>query len=219
MIEIMEKETISVNDTAYWDRYYKTGACSAEPSPFARYVAERLESGRKLVELGCGNGRDAIFFAQMGQKVTAIDLSNQAIAALQARRIANVRFILGSFVENEVHQPEAYDYAYSRFTLHAIDQNQASLLFENVYRGLRPGGKFFIEVRSVHDPICGLGEPAGPNAWIYNDHYRRFIVLDELTKELAEHGFMVEYAEENNGFAPYGNDDPPVIRVIAGKTG
>ncbi len=211
------KKVTSINDTAYWDRYYKTGSCSTEPSPFARYVAERLELGRKLIELGCGNGRDAVFFAQMGMDVTAIDLSEQAIAALQARGIANARFVLGSFVESEVHQPGAYDYAYSRFTLHAIDQDQASLLFNNVYRGLRPCGKLFIEVRSIHDPICGLGEPAGPNAWIYNDHYRRFVVLEELTAELVQHGFTVEYAKESTGFAPYGDDDPPVIRIIAGK--
>lgn len=217
MIEAIGKAVRSVNDTAYWDRYYETGACSTEPSPFARYVAEQIEPGRELIELGCGNGRDAVFFAQMGLDVTAIDLSKQAIAALRTRGIANARFVLGSFVENEVHQPEAYDYAYSRFTLHAITQDQASLLFDNVYRGLRPGGKLFIEVRSVHDSICGLGEPAGANAWIYNGHYRRFVVLEELAEELARHGFTVEYVTERTGFAPYGDDDPPVIRAIARK--
>ena len=35
--------------------------------------------------------------------------------------------------------------------------------------------------------------------------------------ELERNGFLVEYAEEQRGFAPYGNDDPPVIRVVAVK--
>lgn len=208
---------MSVNDTAYWDRYYKTGICSTEPSLFARYVVQQMEPGRKLIELGCGNGRDAVYFSQKGMKVTAIDLSAQAITTLLEQEIENVCFVLGSFVENEVHKTNSYDYAYSRFTLHAIDEEQENLLLDNVYKGLQPGGKFFIEVRSIHDPIYGLGEPAGLSAWIYNDHYRRFAVLERLTEKLTVHGFRVEYAKEDTGFAPDGDDDPPVIRIIAGK--
>ena len=47
--------------------------------------------------------------------------------------------------------------------------------------------------------------------------YRRFIVMDELVASLEKRGFRVEYAQERIGFAPYGNDDPPVIRIVAMK--
>ena len=46
---------------------------------------------------------------------------------------------------------------------------------------------------------------------------RRFIVLEERKAELQEYGFQIEYAQEQTGFAPYGNDDPPVIRIVACK--
>ena len=42
-------------------------------------------------------------------------------------------------------------------------------------------------------------------------------MLDELTEALRQAGFRIEYAREQTGFAPYGNDDPPVIRVVAAK--
>ena len=42
-------------------------------------------------------------------------------------------------------------------------------------------------------------------------------LLDELTEALRQAGFRIEYAREQTGFAPYGNDDPPVIRVVAVK--
>ena len=32
-------------------------------------------------------------------------------------------------------------------------------------------------------------------------------------ESLQDVGFHVEYAQERTGFAPYGNDDPPVIRI------
>ena len=206
-----------VDNSAYWNQYYKNRVCSQEPSPFAQYVATLVEPGKRMVELGCGNGRDAVFFAGRELQVTALDMSREAIAQLRSRNIANAEFLCGDFVNSNVHQPDSYDYAYSRFTIHSINRNQEQVLLNNLFRGLRPNGKLFIEVRGVNDPLFGKGRQVERNAYFYDNHYRRFIVLDELVESLEQRGFRVEYAQERTGFAPYGNDDPPVIRVVAAK--
>ncbi len=207
----------TVDNTVYWNQYYKNGVCTQEPSPFARYVATLVEPGKRMVELGCGNGRDAVFFAAQGLHITALDMSQEAIAQLQSRNISNTEFLCGDFVNSSVHQAESYDYAYSRFTIHSINRNQEQVLLNNLFRGLRIGGKLFIEVRGVNDPLFGKGKQVERNAFFYDNHYRRFIVLDELAEALERRGFRVEYAQERTGFAPYGNDDPPVIRIVAAK--
>ena len=120
-------------------------------------------------------------------------------------------------MNSEIHRPGSYDYCYSRFTLHAINKNQEGVLLGKVFEGLRPGGKLFIEVRSIHDPLYGKGQEVERNAYFYDNHYRRFAVLEELVNALETHGFRVEYAKESTGFAPYVNDDPPVIRLVAVK--
>ena len=91
------------------------------------------------------------------------------------------------------------------------------MLLQTMFRALKQGGKFFIEVRSVNDPLYGKGKAVERNAFFYDNHYRRFIVRDELVGSLEKRGFRVEYAKEQTGFAPYGNDDPPVIRIVAVK--
>ncbi len=174
-----------------------------------------MEPGRTLVDLGCGNGRDALYFASLGLSVIAIDLSDTAIQTLRERGGDNPRFLCGDFINAPIHRPASYDYAYSRFTIHAINQQQERMLLLAMHRAIKPGGKFFIEVRGVHDPLYGRGQPQEKNAFFYNNHYRRFIVMEELTASLQEAGFRVEYAQERTGFAPYGNDDPPVIRIVA----
>ncbi len=209
----------TVDNSAYWNQYYKNRVCPEEPSAFARYVSTLVEPGKRMVELGCGNGRDAVFFAARGLDVTAVDMSREAVDQLRSRRIANAAFLCGDFVNSEIHRPESYDYAYSRFTIHSINRGQEQVLLNNLFRGLRPGGKLFIEVRGVNDPLFGKGKQVERNAYFYDNHYRRFIVLDELTDSLEQRGFRVEYAQERTGFAPYGNDDPPVIRVVAAKPG
>ena len=206
-----------IDNTEYWNRYYQNKVCSTLPSPFAQYVSTLVEPGKTLVDLGCGNGRDAIYFAGQGLNVVGMDLSASAIEMLQAQNIPNARFVCGDFISDPTHTPGCYDYAYSRFTIHAINPKQETMLLQAMYQALKPGGKFFIEVRSVHDPIYGKGQPVERNAFFYDNHYRRFIVLGELTHSLEQCGFRVEYAREQTGFAPYGNDDPPVIRIVAAK--
>lgn len=207
----------TVDNTAYWDQYYKNGVCTQDPSPFAQYVGTLVEPGKHLVELGCGNGRDAVYFASQGLRVTALDTSREAISQLNSRNVPNAEFVCGDFVNSPLHQPSSYDYAYSRFTLHAVNRNQEQVLLSNLFRGLRPNGRLFIEVRGVNDPLFGKGRQVERNAFFYDDHYRRFLVLDELVESLEQWGFRVEYAQERTGFAPYGNDDPPVIRIVAIK--
>ena len=206
-----------VDNSDYWNQYYRNDVCSRQPSPFAQYVATLVEPGRRLVELGCGNGRGAVYLAAQGLQVTALDLSSVTIEHLQAQGIANAEFICEDFVNSDIHRPGSYDYAYSRFTIHSINKNQEQLLLQRVYGGLRPGGKLFIEVRSVKDPLFGKGRQLEHNAFFYDNHYRRFIVLEELVAELESCGFLVEYAKDSTGFAPYGNEDPSVIRVVASR--
>lgn len=206
-----------IDNTEYWNRYYQNKVCSTQPSPFAQYVATLVEPGKTLVDLGCGNGRDTCYFAGLGLNVVGMDLSASAIAMLQEQNVPNAQFLCGDFISHPVHTPDCYDYAYSRFTIHAINPKQETMLLQAMHQALKPGGKFFIEVRSVHDPLYGKGQPVERNAFFYDNHYRRFIVLSELTHSLEQCGFRVEYAREQTGFAPYGNDDPPVIRIVAAK--
>lgn len=206
-----------IDNTDYWNQYYQNKICSTEPSPFAKYVSTLVDAGKTMVDLGCGNGRDTIYFAGRGMKMTAIDLSDSAISILKQQSIPNTEFICADFVNQPDPHGNGYDYAYSRFTIHSINQTQERVLLRSIFGALRHGGKFFVEVRSIHDPLFGRGEALERNAFFYDNHYRRFIVLDELKTGLQEFGFQIEYAQEKTGFAPYGNDDPPVIRIVAKK--
>jgi bifunctional enzyme CysN/CysC len=46
----------------HWQTFYNTTTGSLSPSPYATTVASKLTSRSKILEVGCGNGRDASFF-------------------------------------------------------------------------------------------------------------------------------------------------------------
>lgn len=205
-------------DFTYWNNYYNKNLAPKEPSLFAKEVLSKLEKDKKLIELGCGNGRDSIYFADNGINVTAIDQCETSIENLRkSTNKETLKFYSDNFIDSNLLKKNKYDYVYSRFTMHSISEIQQEESLINAYKSLNDNGVLFIEVRSIKDNIFGMGVEVERNAYIYNDHYRRFIVKEEILDKLIEIGFKIKFADENNGYAKYKNDDPVVIRVIAEK--
>lgn len=208
-------------DTVYWDDYYKANKATTNVSLFAQSIFEKYLAGKtgKVLELGCGNGRDSRFFLSKGYDVTAIDASRNAIAELQKEFVGEEKaaFFCGDFVNEKSIYIERYDFCYSRFSIHAIDEKQEDVLIKNVFSAMTAGGYFFIETRSVHDELYGKGRKAGEDAFFHDGHYRRFIRKEKLREKLEKNGFVIVKLDEDRGFAPYGEEDPIIIRCIAKK--
>ena len=203
-------------DTQYWNDFYKTNKPETMgESLFAQYAMKWLKPGNTIVDMGCGNGRDSLFFARNQMQVLGVDASSTVIELLNKLQQSNANFVCGDFITDNRIYCNHYDCIYSRFTLHAISQDQQTSFLHNVFNVLNNGGLFMVEVRGVHDSKFGLGEIVSRNAYILDGHYRRFIVMEEILQELISVGFSIKYAEENIDFAPYGSENPEVIRIIA----
>lgn len=206
----------------HWDTFYSVPHPDLQaPSSFARECLNRIAPDSVLFELGCGNGRDALFFARHGLQVIACDQSPVAIALLEeaAGRTNHFSYI-PRFLNTEFRHlgdhPQV-DVVYSRFTLHAVEAGEADYALGWAATTLKPGGALFIEARSVNGSLYGLGQPAGRDAFIHDGHFRRFIRLEELSQRLQDLGFIITDSVEGQGLAVHGDDDPVVIRIYAEK--
>ncbi|MDT8340395.1 MAG: adenylyl-sulfate kinase [Longimicrobiales bacterium] len=207
----------------YWSDYYRNSDTTCTPSPFAEFFLDQIQSVdnpggmSRLLEIGCGNGRDARFFAENGLEVVALDKSCTAIE--QCKREIQHRSL--SFFCGETHQVSKiisgrYHYVYSRFSLHAMPDIEEARALESAFGLLEPNGHIYIECRSINDPLARRGEVLSPTERI-DGHYRRFIDLTSLQERLKRIGFHVVSSQESRGLAPYGDEDPVVIRVVARK--
>ena len=88
--------------TVTYDKYYQTENLFGEPYPeLIEFFAEYPYKG-KLLDLGCGQGRDAIALARLGYSVTGIDNSKVGIQQMnqigQVEKVANFRRQAGQLV-------------------------------------------------------------------------------------------------------------------------
>lgn len=86
-----------------WDERYRTGSYKPReyPSPLLEQFIDWLPQGRAL-DLATGNGRNALFLAQHGYEVDAIDVSEEALSIAQKR--ANERSTEVNWIQADYEQ-------------------------------------------------------------------------------------------------------------------
>lgn len=194
----------------YWNQFYD-GASPMSPTPFAQYAAQFwFPEPTDVLELGCGNGRDATWFASRGHAVVGVDLSGSAIEAC-CRQQSAAAFQQGDF--SNLHLGRQFSVIYSRFTLHSVDDRTEAQTLETVRKHLKPGGRFVIEARTIYDDLCGRGTRVSDREWIYENHYRRFLDPVDLLSRVKAAGFAPEFILMTRGLALWKDQDPVVIRL------
>lgn len=197
-----------MNEQQYWNSFYsKQNIEIKNPSTFAIFMKDYISKNDKVLELGCGNGRDTLYLKDYCSEILAIDSSEETINNLLNLKLQNNNFkcLDVSSIEKIEYLPSI---VYSRFFLHSIDENSEKILFN--WLGKLPAETMFcLECRSDKD--IELPKHFG------NTHYRRGINLENLVFSLKNIGYDIIFFTESNGLALYKDEDPIVIRLISRK--
>jgi ubiquinone/menaquinone biosynthesis C-methylase UbiE len=161
-------------------------------------VKRRVE---RVLDLGCGNGRHAMYFARQGFKAAGIDVSEQAIewAKDWARREnLEIGFRVGN-IENLPFADESFDVVVSHGVLDHVPMETAKRAATEVKRVLRSHGLFYCDLRSTEDFEYGVGEQSGPNTFVVSEGYEQGLVQHFFsraeTEDLFDGLFRILYSE------------------------
>ncbi len=150
-------------DRAEWNRRYDTAEMlwSPEPNRFLVTETEDMAPGRAL-DLGSGEGRNAVWLAERGWEVTAVDFSDVGLA--KGRRLAQSRSVEVAWVLADLleYQPPArgYDLVIVLYLhLSATDRNR---VHEAAARALRSGGTLLVVGHDRSNLAHGHGGPQDP---------------------------------------------------------
>lgn len=203
----------------YWNEYYAGVSETSPPdvpSQFAAFLLTELRGKTtKIVDFGCGNGRDSLFFARHGYSVIGVDASEAAIDFCRKKCVPNSEFVCASVDEEGLAEKLASQVGvmqdgvtvYARFFVHAIDEATQAAFLSLCRELIGSTGRVALEFRTDRDQNQNKVTP---------EHYRRFVSPVRFMHCAATAGFNVDYFVEGFGFAKFRNDDAHVARFILG---
>tara|TARA_R110002020_G_scaffold396236_2_gene606234 strand:+ start:1892 stop:2506 length:615 start_codon:yes stop_codon:yes gene_type:complete len=202
-----------MSDKKYWNSFYKEKTYSAEdthlsdPSSFAIFSKDFLCKDDRVLDVGCGNGRDSLYLKDYCQSLVGIDNSSTSISFLKGYETnnSNLSFVLCDV--GDIHTLDNPTVVYTRFFLHSINLDQQTHLFTWLEK-LDSNTKLMLECRSDKD----VG-----TRYFKDPHYRRLINYDKLVEEVKNLGYSIDYSLESTGLSPYKEEDPFLIRLRATK--
>lgn len=194
---------------SYWEDFYKTNHSPIlfTPSSFAKECLQDLItlygnklSNTTLLDIGCGNGRDATLFADYCN-VVACDFSTTALSTIEHKNISKT---LIDFTTPNWEQTIAnkYDVCYCRFLLHALDYKYHNNILKFIFSNC---DNFFIECRSSKKIVN--------NYYFGNDHPRWLVDANNIIDILQPYENIHYSLQDTNNLSAYYNENPFVIRL------
>jgi SAM-dependent methyltransferase len=182
-----------------WEQYYSSlkqlPKRLRKPVPF---LAETLPifkqfNVKRVLDLGCGAGRNSIYLAKKGFDVIGVDVSKSALRFAnnwaEEERLSNATFTLGTMV-NIPFDDYLFDAVVRVSVIHHGVKEYIMRTIAEINRILRRKGVFIANIASVRDPRYGDGEKVEENT------FQILEAFEEYRFEELHHFFTREEAFE-----------------------
>ena len=162
---------------------------------FDQLLRGRIAPGMRVVDLGCGSGRNLVYLMRAGYDVYGIDADPSAIAAVQRLASTVAAHLPGNNFRAEgiarSSFPDGFaDVVLSSAVLHfASDDDEFSEMLRGSWRVLRPGGMFF----------CRLASSIGMEQQVQRITGRRYRLPDGSERYLVDTRMLIALTHELGG--------------------
>lgn len=170
-----------------YDKYYETENLFGAPYPELLNLYTNLPTRGKLLDVGCGQGRDAIPLAKLGFDVTGID--NSAVGIAQLNKVAAQERLPLTGIVTDIYTYtgfKAFDFILmdSMFHFGKKERDQEVAFLSNVFQRAAPGALITICIQDT-----------GKKVDILND-----IVLSEATvEEVSRLSLVYRFEDKASG--------------------
>lgn len=181
------------------DKRFSVWKESATPWLVQKIQFLKSEGVQRILDAGCGDGRNLSVFAETGFEITGIDVSKEAIKKAERvkSKFPDINLKIGSIEEMDFQNE--FDAIICDFVLVHIPEIEKAV--DNFYKALKENGLALLEFTTVDDPAFGDGEKIGKNEFLDRGIFLRFYTIDDIYKLLAK--FEILCIDQIN------HEDPP----------
>lgn len=178
------------------------------------YLLDQILKGRfdkqmKILDAGCGEGRNCIYFLHQRYQIFGCDANPVAIqmARIYAQTIQKDydihRFQKASIEDMPFHQG-AFDAMISSAVLHfARSESHFFQMMDEMMRVLKPGAVFFLRMCTDAGNILANSPHLGEGVYLLPDGSERFVLTAKLEKEVMDR-YALEYLEPSKSVLVHG---------------
>ncbi|MCG8309919.1 MAG: class I SAM-dependent methyltransferase [Cytophagales bacterium] len=182
---------------ADYDKYYKTEDLFGEPYPELIDFFKSYEPKGKLIDLGCGQGRDSIPLARLGYEVTGIDNSKIGIAQMinkSDNEHLNITGLVGDIYAYDRYQDFDIVLLDSMFHFEKRDKEKETNLIDKIAKRIKNDGLICICIQNTGTKVKMLKETIKNtklNFDILNDSYLIYRYEDKESGHKSETGYCI----------------------------
>ena len=194
-----------MGSSAFWDNKFRPDGYTYGEAPNA-FLADHVRAfpvNGEMLGLGEGEGRNAVFLAEQGFRMTAVDLSKRGLKKLEDLAAAR-----GVSVEAVEHDLGSFEFGRDRwdgiYNIYChLPPELRAVLYARIQGALRPGGVFLTEQFAKDQLRYDSGGPKDEQ-----------LLLDVVELQQAFSGYEVVYA----AWEPTILDEGPLHRGLASVT-
>ena len=188
--------------TDIWEKVYAEDKSffGDEPSHFAHMCYDKFNESNdieSILELGCGQGRDTLFFAAKGFQIYGLDSSKIAIESVNTKAMeSGLSSITLKHWDAKQELPfdnDYFDAVYSHMFFNmGFKYHDLQDLFKEVNRTLKNNGFHCFSVRSDNDKFYRKGKEIDSGVFEINGFHIRFFTKKEIQDLAREHNFVID---------------------------
>jgi ubiquinone/menaquinone biosynthesis C-methylase UbiE len=193
----------------YWNNFYThSNELPLEPSNFALYILKFLQSlpnnnsHKNILDIGCGNGRDSLFFSSQGYKVTGID---------SCSKVDDGKF---HFLQKNIfdHELNEFNVCYLRFVIHTLTESECDQLFARLAL-MPPETLIAIETRSTTNITMEEKLDTFFRSPIGDEHFRMLYSKYYMDEKISKKFITLE-SSDSLDVAKFKSENPFCLRYI-----
>lgn len=209
------------NQSQMWDKKHAAGdhdKLRGRPSPFAQLAEPYFPRSSHILELGCGVGRDAIYFAKKGHEVVATDSSS--IVILQNKTSINesgIDFQVFDMQDTFPYLARSFDVVYANLALHYYTDAKTREIIQNIARVLKPAAILAFACKSKDEERIRGATELEANLFVAPNGHATHFFSKEYAAELVQSTFDIKWLDEVD--EEYQGRVSSIVRCIAKKVG
>ncbi len=169
------------------ENHYSSAIAFPGVVDFIAWLSDQDRKPRTVLDIGIGNGRNAVVFAQAGYTVTGIDIAPSAIEIAQKNAAENNVTYTARVQSFFSYTPkQAFDVVVDCGLLHHARKQEWRHYQEQLDRVCAPCGYVFLKVFSSASPYLFERTYGARNWTLYEQHYNHFFTDNELELILGD---------------------------------